>query len=148
MIKTLLPNQGVQVQFLVAELRSHVTLDKKTEQNQQKPYRDTFNKDLKNGPHPKKVLKKKPHQTPWPGGEKKSRLEWPKLHHHSARDVLSGWGAGLLIGGHDPSFTSVVRRENERGRLRSFIKAIHLTFGENLLCPKYVHTCQFISFSQ
>ena len=109
--------RGVQVQSLVGELRSHMTLAKKIRTKKQKPYRDTFNKDFKNGPYPKKSLKKKKknHQTPWPGGEKKSRLEWPKLHHHTARDMLSGWGAGLLTGGHDPSFTSVVRRENERG---------------------------------
>ena len=148
MIKTLLPMQGVQVQSLAGELRSHTTLAKKTEQNNRSHIVIHSIKTLKMVHIQKKVLKKTPHQTPWPDGEKKSRLEWPKLHHHSARDVLSGWGAGLLTGGHDPSFTSVVRRENEMGRLRPFIKENHLTFGENLLCPKYVHTCQFISFSQ
>ena len=104
-----------------------MTLAKKTEQKQQKQYCNIFNKDFKNGPHPKKSLKKKKktHQTPWPGGEKKSRLEWTKLHHHAQRGVCSGWGAGLLPGGQDPFFTSVVRRENERDTfipsLRKFI---------------------------
>ena len=45
--------QGVQVQPLVGELRSHMPHQKK--QNiKQKQYCNKFNKDFKNGPHQKK----------------------------------------------------------------------------------------------
>ena len=46
--------------------------------------------------------------------------------------MVAGLGAELLTGGNDISFTSIVRRENERGHLYSFIKEIHLTFGKKL----------------
>ena len=48
-----LPMQGVQVQSLVRELRSH----EKIKHIKQKQYYNKFNKDFKSGPHQKKLLK-------------------------------------------------------------------------------------------
>ena len=48
-----LPMQGVQVQSLVRELRSH----EKIKHRKQKQYYNKFNKDFKSGPHQKKLLK-------------------------------------------------------------------------------------------
>ena len=46
-----LPMQGVWVQSLVGVLRSHMALRQNMKQKQ---YCNKFNKDFKNGPHPKK----------------------------------------------------------------------------------------------
>ena len=54
-----LPMQGVWVQSLVGELRSHTPHGQKTKNIKQKQYCNNFNKDFKNGPHAKKNLKKK-----------------------------------------------------------------------------------------
>ena len=57
-VKTSLPMQGVPVQFLVRELRSHIPCGQKTKNIEQKQYCNKFNKDFKNGPlknHVKKV---------------------------------------------------------------------------------------------
>ena len=44
------PMQGVQVQSLVGELRSHMPCDQK-KKTKQKQYCNEFNKDFENGPH-------------------------------------------------------------------------------------------------
>ena len=57
-VKTSLPMQGVPVQFLVRELRSHIPCGQKTKNTEQKQYCNKFNTDFKNGPlknHVKKV---------------------------------------------------------------------------------------------
>ena len=54
-----LPMQGVQVQSLDRELRSHMPHHQKTKNIRQKQYCNKFNKDFKNGPHQKKNLLKK-----------------------------------------------------------------------------------------
>ena len=48
------PMQGVRVRSLVGELRSHMPRGQKTKTIKQKQYSNKFNKDFKNGPHPKK----------------------------------------------------------------------------------------------
>ena len=50
-----LPMQGMQVQFLVRELRSHMPQAKKPKHIRQKQYCNKFNKDFKNGPHEKNL---------------------------------------------------------------------------------------------
>ena len=45
--------QGVRVRSLVGDLRSHRPRGQKTKTLQQKQYCNKFNKDFKNGPHPK-----------------------------------------------------------------------------------------------
>ena len=49
-----LPVQGVQVQVLISELRSHKRHSQKPEYAQQKQCCNKFNKDFTNGPHQKK----------------------------------------------------------------------------------------------
>ena len=51
-----LPMQGVQVQSLVGERRSHMPCGQKAKQKQ---YCNKFNKHFKNGPHQKKKKKLK-----------------------------------------------------------------------------------------
>ena len=56
-----LPVQGVQVQVLISELRSHKRHSQKPEYAQQKQCCNKFNKDFKIGPHQqqqKNLLKK------------------------------------------------------------------------------------------
>ena len=54
-----LPMQGVQVQSLVRELRSHIPRGKKNPKNiKQKQYCNKLNKHLKNGPHQKNLKEK------------------------------------------------------------------------------------------
>ena len=53
-----LPVQGVRVWSLVGELRSHTPCGQKNQSIKQKQYYNTLNKDCKNGPHEKKILKK------------------------------------------------------------------------------------------
>jgi len=48
------PIQGVQVQSLVGELRSHKPLGQKAK-TKQKQYYNKFNKDFKNGPYQKNL---------------------------------------------------------------------------------------------
>ena len=51
--------QGMWVQFLVQELRFHMPCSQKTKQNtKQTQYCSKINKDFKNGPHQKDLLKK------------------------------------------------------------------------------------------
>ena len=49
-----LPMQGVWVRSLVGELGSHMPRGQKNQNIKQKQCCNTFNKDFKNGPHPKK----------------------------------------------------------------------------------------------
>ena len=59
-LRLCLPVQGVWVQSLVGELRSHMPHSQKYQSIEQKQYCNKFNKDFKNGPHQKKKnLKKK-----------------------------------------------------------------------------------------
>ena len=46
--------QGLQIQSLIGELRSHMSQGQQTEHKQQKQYCNKFNKDFKNGPHQRK----------------------------------------------------------------------------------------------
>ena len=50
--------QGVLVQSLVGEQRSHVPCGQKNPKQKTEAYCNKFNKDFKNGPHQKKNLKK------------------------------------------------------------------------------------------
>ena len=50
--------RGVQVRFLIGELRSHMASWPKNQNIKQKQYCKKFNKDFKNGPHQKKEKKK------------------------------------------------------------------------------------------
>ena len=53
-----LPIQGLWVQSLVGELRSHMACGQTTKTlKKQRQYCDKFNNDFKNGPHTKKILK-------------------------------------------------------------------------------------------
>ena len=58
-----LPMQGVRVQSLVRELRSHMSRGKINQNIKQKQYYNKFNKDFKNGPHQKKKKKKERKKT-------------------------------------------------------------------------------------
>ena len=49
--------QGLQIQSLIGEPRSHMPQGQQTEHKQQKQYCNKFNKDFKNGPHQKKFYK-------------------------------------------------------------------------------------------
>ena len=49
--------QGLWVQSLVGELRSHMPFGQKIQNIEQKQYRNKFNEDLTNGSHQKKNLK-------------------------------------------------------------------------------------------
>ena len=51
--------QGVQVRSLVMKLKSHMPHSQKKQNIKQKQYCNMFNKDFKNGPHQKKIFKKK-----------------------------------------------------------------------------------------
>ena len=52
--------QGVRIQSLVRELRSHLPRGQKKPKNiKQNQYCNKFNKDFKNGPHQKNLKKKK-----------------------------------------------------------------------------------------
>ena len=51
--------QGVWVQSLVGELRSHRPRGQKKQNIKQKQYCNKFNEDFKNGPHQKNLKKKK-----------------------------------------------------------------------------------------
>ena len=58
-VKTSPSNAGVQLRSVVGELRSHMSWGQKNQNIKQKQYCNKFNKDFKNGPHQKKILKKK-----------------------------------------------------------------------------------------
>ena len=61
-VKTSPSNDGVWVQSLVNVLRSHVPLGQKPNHKTETIflfYCNKFNKDFKNGPHKKKILKKR-----------------------------------------------------------------------------------------
>ena len=64
-LRLCLPKQGVQVPSLVGELRSHMTWGQKKQNIKQKQYCNKYNKDFKNGPHPKKEKKKKQQGMGW-----------------------------------------------------------------------------------
>ena len=54
-----LPMQGLWVQSLIEEIRSHKPCSRKNQSINQKQYCSKFNEDFKNGPHQKKNLLKK-----------------------------------------------------------------------------------------
>ena len=54
MVKTSPSKQGVRVQSLVRDLRSHTPCDQKTKTYKQNQYFNKFNKDFKRGPYLKK----------------------------------------------------------------------------------------------
>ena len=58
-----LPMQGVQIQSLVGELRSHMPHGQNTKNIKQKQNCNKFNEDFKNGLHPKKLKKKRKKQS-------------------------------------------------------------------------------------
>ena len=59
-LRLYLPMQGVQVQFLVGELRPHTPRSQKNQNMEQKQCCNQFNKDCKNDPH-QKILKLNKH---------------------------------------------------------------------------------------
>ena len=74
--------QGLGVQSLVGELRSHMSCGQKTKQKQ-KQYCNKFNKDFKSDPYQEQQQKK----------DLKKRFEWwqraDKLTYHKLIDLLS-----------------------------------------------------------
>ena len=58
-LRLCLPMQGVQVRALVRELRYPIPHSQKKQNIKQKQCCNKLNKDFKNGPHKKKILKKK-----------------------------------------------------------------------------------------
>ena len=98
---------------------------------------------------PKKVLKKKknpPDSLARCREEIKTRMDQTPPSRWERRVLRLGCRTSPRRPGSFLHFSS--EKGKWKGHLHSFIKEIHLTFGENLLCPKYIHTCQFISFSQ
>ena len=56
-VKTASSKQGIWVQYLVGKQKSHMTYGPQIQNIKQKQSCDKFNKDFKNGPHLKIVLK-------------------------------------------------------------------------------------------
>ena len=103
--------QGVQVQSLVRELRSHMPWSQKTKQTKkQKQYCNMFSKDFDNGPYQKKERKKEndlsyqkalpEHRGPltgplWPLERwyllDSQSIDFPRMHHCRPACPPGGW---------------------------------------------------------
>ena len=84
-----LPMQGVQVQFLIRELRSYMLQDQKKQNIKQKQYCTKFSKGFEKSPHLKKNLKKI--------NKKRSQQGWEQIRIRDSgrtkQDKIKGVGA-------------------------------------------------------